>query len=82
MQIKKSFGERIYLEWNDAISKEGWKSVEDALKYDDEAFCKTNAFYIGENKEYITVAATIGKTKKNDVGGVWQIPKKWILKIK
>jgi len=82
MKIKKNFGDRIYIEWIDAIERNGWKTVEDAIKLIDEIYCKTNAFYIGEDKIYIKVAHTIGKSAENDVLGVLWIPKKWIQKLK
>ena len=79
-QTKKKFGDRIYLEWVDACERIGWKSLSDAVNVDDEVFCRTNAFYLGENKDFVIVAHTIGKTEKNEVTGVIQIPKKWITK--
>jgi len=85
MRLKKSFGDKIYLEWQDAITKDGWKAVNEVLtskEIQDESFCKTNAFYIGEDKDFIKVSHTIGKTINNDVLGILWIPKKWITKIK
>lgn len=82
MKVKKKFGDQIYIEWIDAIERTGWKSVEDAIEVVDEVYCKTNAFYLGEDKEYVKVAHTIGKTVENDVLGILLIPKSWIKKIK
>jgi len=85
MRLKKSFGDKIYLEWIDAISKGGWKSIDEVLhskELYEESFCKTNAFYIGEDKTFIKVSHTIGKTNKNDILGILWIPKKWIIRVK
>jgi len=79
---KKKFGDQIYLEWFDACERTGWKPLFDAMTIDDEVFCKTTAFYLGENKDFVIVAHTIGKTDKNDITGIFQIPKKWITKWK
>jgi hypothetical protein len=82
MKTKKKFGDQIYIEWIDAIERVGWKTVEEAVEVIDEVYCKTCAFYLDEDKEYVKVAHTIGKSIKNDVLGVLLIPKKWIRKIK
>jgi len=79
---KKNWGEKVYIEWIDAIEKPGWKSTRKATEFDDETLCFTNAFYIGEDKIFIKTAHTIGKSDKNDVTGVMWIPKKTITKIK
>jgi len=79
---KKEFGDKIYIEWLDAIERIGWKTVEDATKIIDEVFCRTSAFYLDEDKEYIKVAHTIGKSIENDVIGILWIPKKWVRKIR
>ncbi len=82
MKVKKKFGDRIYIEWVDDIERFGWKTVAEATEVIDEVYCKTNAFYLDEDKEYVKVAHTIGKSVENDVLGVLLIPKKWIRKIK
>lgn len=82
MKSKKKFGDRIYIEWIDAIERFGWKSVENATEVIDEVYCKTNAFYLSEDKEYVKVAHTIGKSIDNDVLGILLIPKSWIRKVK
>lgn len=79
---KKTFGDKVSIEWIDAIERFGWKPVEDALEIIDEVYCRTNAFYLGEDKKYIKVAHTIGKSKENDVIGILLIPKKCIGKIR
>ena len=43
-------------------------------------FCKTNAFYVGETKDFITVSHTQGRTKDNSLMGILSIPKKFIRK--
>ncbi len=82
MKINKKFGDKIYIEWIDAIARVGWKTVDEAIEVIDEVYCKTSAFYLDEDKDYIKVAHTIGKSIKNDVLGILLIPKKWISKIK
>ena len=82
MKIKKKFGDKIYLEWVDAYTEDGWKSVEDALKLSDGVYCFTNAFFLGQNKDYLMVVHTKGRTSKNDVMGKLTIPKTWIRKVK
>ena len=82
MKINKKFGDRVYIEWVDAIERVGWKTVDEAIEVIDEVYCKTNAFYLDEDKEYVKVAHTIGKSIKNDVLGILLIPKKWIRKVK
>ena len=82
MKIKKSFGDKIYLEWADAYTEDGWKSVDDALNLSNEVYCFTNAFFLGQNKDYLMVVHTKGKTNKNDVMGKLTIPKAWIRKVK
>jgi len=82
VKVKKKFGDKIYIEWVDALEKPGWRSFADACKYDGEPFCKTNSFFLEQKNGFIKVAHTIGKTKNNDVLGVLLIPDKWILCIK
>ena len=82
MKINKKFGDKVYIEWVDAIERVGWKTVDEAIEVIDEVYCKTNAFYLDEDKEYVKVAHTIGKSIKNDVLGVLLVPKKWIRKVK
>jgi hypothetical protein len=79
---KKSFGDRIYIEWIDAYTDDGWKSVEDSLKLDDERFCYTYGFYVGKKDGFLIICHTIGKTKDNDVLGRLCIPLKWIIRAK
>lgn len=82
MKINKKFGDRIYFEWVDAYTEEGWKSVDEALKLSNEVYCFTNAFFLGQNKDYLMVVHTKGRTIKNDVMGKLTIPKVWIRKVK
>lgn len=82
MKVNKKFGDKIYIEWVDAIERIGWKTVDEAIEVIDEAYCKTNAFYLDEDKVYVRVAHTIGKSIKNDVTGILLIPKTWIRKVK
>ena len=79
---KKTFGSPVYIEWIDAIERFGWKPVKDAIEVVDEVYCKTNAFFLGKDKDYIKVAHTVGKSIENDVIGILLIPKKCIKKIR
>jgi len=82
MKIDKNFGNKIYIEWIDAYSTDGWTSYTDVFKESLNAFCKTNAFYVGETENFIIVSHTQGSTKDNSLMGVLHIPKKWVRKIK
>lgn len=82
MKIDKKFGDKIYVEWLDAYSVDGWTTYEKAMEESVNAFCKTNAFYVGESKNFIIVTHTRGKTKDNSLMGALSIPKKWIGKVK
>ena len=82
MRIDKKFRDPIAVEWTDACERAGWLSFEDAIKVPDEVNVTTRGFYLGHTKEFLTIAASVGKTKKNDVGGVWHIPRAWIRRIK
>lgn len=82
MKIKKDFGEKIYIEWIDAYAESDWESVNEASKIPDEVYCYTNAFFLGQTKDFVIVVHTKGKTIKNDVMGKLIIPKAWICRIK
>jgi len=81
MKISKKFGDRIELEWIDACSIDGWKSVNDT-KVPDEVYCFTRGWYVKHDKEFMTICRDKGKTKNNEIGGVFHIPIAWIKKIK
>lgn len=83
MKINKKFGQAITIHWIDACQRiSSWMPVSKALQIPDEVYTRTRAFYVGQDKLFLTVACCIGKNKNNDVGGVWHIPKKWIMKVK
>ena len=82
MKIKKKFGDKVDLTWLDACEVSGWKSLDDALKIPDEVYCKTRGYFLGQDKDFVTIAHTIGKGKNNDTTGIMHIPKKWLLGIK
>ena len=81
-EIKKKFGDKIIVEWNDAYAEDEWIPFDKAIKISDKGYCKTIGFYIGQKGGYLIVASTIGKTKKEDLGGIWYIPLKWLIKVK
>ncbi|KKN48935.1 hypothetical protein LCGC14_0647940 [marine sediment metagenome] len=82
MKINKSFGQKIYIEWLDAYTTDGWTTFEAAMKESSNAFCKTNAFYLGQTKLFLVVCHTCGNSKDNSLMGVLNIPLKWIRKIR
>ena len=82
MKVNKKFGDKVYLEWIDAYSNDGWTTVGKAMEESNNAFCRTNALYIGESKNFIVVSHTQGHTKDNSIMGALSIPKKWIRKVK
>ena len=82
MKLKKTFGQKIYIEWIDAYTSDGWTTFEEAIKESSNAFCRTNALFVSESKNFIVVSHTQGKTKNSNIMGVLSIPKKWITKIR
>ena len=48
MKVNKKFGDKVYLEWIDAYSNDGWTTVGKAMEESNNAFCRTNALYILE----------------------------------
>ncbi len=82
MKIKKSFGDKIYIEWIDALEEAGWKSFKDVCNIPDEVYCYTSAWYISQDKYFIVISHTKGKTIKNEIMGKLLIPKAWIRKVK
>ena len=82
VKIDKQFRDPITVEWIDACERSGWMTVESATTVPDEVYVTTRGFYLTHSKEFLTVAASVGKAKANDVGGVWHIPRAWIKKIK
>ena len=81
-KIKKKLFQSITVWWIDACDQSGWKSVEDALKTPNEVHVITRAFYLGQDKNFLCIADSIGKSINNDVGGIWHIPLKCIKKTK
>lgn len=82
MKINKKFGDKVYIEWVDAYTNDEWESVEKSLKVSDATYCYTNAFFLGQTKDFLIVIHTKGKTIKNDVMGRLTIPKACIRKVK
>ena len=81
VKIVKQFRDPITVEWTDACERIGWMTVEFATTVPDEVYVTTRGFYLAHDKVFLTLAASVGKTKANDVGGVWHIPRAWIKKI-
>ena len=82
MRIKKKWGDRIYIEWVDAYSEDGWKFYKDMMEITDTVFCYTNGWYVGESKDFLVICCTKGKNIKREMMGKLVIPKKWIRKVK
>jgi len=80
VKIGKKWGQRIFVEWRDAILDDEWISTISALNSDKDQICYTSAFYIGEDNHNLVVAMTIGKTEEDEVAGVWKIPKGCIIR--
>lgn len=79
----KKFGDAIYIEWIDSVEQTGWREYNEVIETDNEEWlCKTRACYIGEDKDFVIVAHTVGATEDNAILGVLKIPKKSILKIR
>lgn len=81
-KIKKSYGDKIYIEWSDAYTEDGWKSFSDMKEISNNTYCFTNAWFVAETKDFIIVCHTIGKTQKEEMMGKLVIPKKWIKMVK
>lgn len=79
---KKTFGMKIYIEWIDAYTVDGWTTYDGAIAESSNAFCRTNAFFVGQTKDFITVCHTQGYNKDNSLMGILKIPKKGIRKIR
>lgn len=82
IRINKKYGDLIKVSWIDACERSGWRTVEEALKIPDEIYVQTVGYYLGHTKEFLTLATSIGKSRENDVGGVWHIPRTWIQRIR
>ena len=82
MKINKKFGDKIYIEWIDAYTNDGWTTFQDAMSESVNAFCRTNAFYIGQSKNFIVISHTQGKSQNNILMGCLSIPKKWLRKVR
>ena len=82
MKINKKFGDKIYIEWLDALEEAGWKFFKEVCAIPDEVYCYTSAWLISQSSSFVTVSHTKGKTVKNDIMGKLLIPKKMIRKIK
>ena len=82
MKINKKFGQKIYIEWIDAYTTDGWTTFQDAMSESTNAFCRTNAFYVGQSKNFIVISHTQGRNQNNTLMGCLSIPKKWLRKVR
>ena len=82
MKLKKKWGDKISFEWNDAFTKEGWLSCDEALEIDEGSVCCTNAYYLSHNDTWLVVCHTREQNKDQNVMGVLSVPWMWIKKVK
>ena len=66
--IKRSYGSPITVNWVDACERSGWLSPKEAMVVPDEVYVTTRGFYLIHDEKFLTLAASIGKTKENDGG--------------
>lgn len=78
----KRIGSKIFVEWIDAYTDDGWKSFDDSIKIDESRLCFTNGFFLGVVDDTLIVCHTKGKTIKEDNMGRVYIPVPWVRKVK
>ena len=61
MQIKKKYGDKIFIEWRDSCTIEGWINKDRMREIPDEVICYTNAWFFTQNKDWVIVCQTKGK---------------------
>jgi len=74
MKINKKFGDSIDIFWVDACEVGGWLSKDEWMKVPEEVVCHTRGYFVGQNKEFVSVVHTIGAGEDNDVCGLIHIP--------
>lgn len=76
----------IYIEWCDATSRhDAWVDIKEAIEWGDNSswVIKSVGWLLKETNKYILLSARIGKDDAVGlVGGLFKIPKTWILKRK
>lgn len=82
MKIKKSFGKKIYIEWIDAFTDDGWKSYAEMCNVSDTPYCFTNAWFVHQTKDFLIVCHSKGRNIKESLMGKLVIPKAWIKVIR
>jgi hypothetical protein len=65
----------IYIEWNDALSVEGWVNKTEMIG--ELALIKSVGFLVKESDEIITICVNFDETNDN-YSCIMNIPKKWI----
>lgn len=70
----------LEVHWNDSYSNSRWTKMED-LKEWHEGGCRiiSVGYLVGESKNALTLASSLGAA---EVGGLWNIPRKMISKIR
>lgn len=79
---KKTWGSKIYVEWIDSFTQDGWLNFDDMRTVPDETLCRTSGFYVGQNKNWLVICHTIGKTINNQCMGKVCVPLRAILKVR
>ena len=72
---------KVEIHWHDAFSHDRWEKIDFLINELKEGNLQyTTGFVIGENKDWIAIAATITQEQKDKAASTWYIPKKWIIK--
>lgn len=75
----------VYLEWCDAIGKDGWHSLEEAKNWGKEGVWRISqvGWIIEETDEYLLLSGNHSNVEGSDsFGQLIKIPKTWIRKRK
>ena len=76
----------IYLEWCDATSRpDAWVDIKEAIEWgrDSSWVIKSVGWVLEETDKYILMSSKMGKEEAVGlVGGLFKIPKTWIMKRK
>lgn len=73
---------KAIVQWVDAVSDSGWKTVEDVLKERPHSV-ETTGYILEENKEFLTIALSMSYDKEAEkwqANGYFCIPSPWTIK--
>jgi len=82
MKLKKKFGQGVEIKWTDSYEYYGWGMAASFMSDTKTCMCVTKACYIGEDKNFIYVAHTVGKDAEEHVLGRLGVPRKAINSIR